>query len=419
MVARKQLESLHILLGNRIELQSRRTNFAAILKDRQDSLSEHYHQLAKFSGSLGSWIVPPNPFAETLTALRNRCQQEISGADESSILQELENLQLQERASLAKVDLCRQEIEVAQERIAGMLIQRSRPAAKGYSAADVIAVWPLVGEYISGDGSTASERGSGLTEEHALLEQELQQLEQQELELSTQLHTGGSKLDLEQARLRKEQQERSYQTRKRSSLLVNATSERLLRKMLPRTEYYMQQILPLLTSGRYHDARLKTEEEEGSVSGGPLQVHVWDTGASEYLPKSLLSGGAADQLSLALRLAFAIAVLPHELTAAPGFVFLDEPLSSFDSGRTQALVDVVTGEILGQHFEQILLVSHSSAFDPAMFPYHVYLEGGVIVESNLPVVPSFAVIGSNGHSKDNDEGAGLSSIPAASIVMEA
>ena len=65
---------------------------------------------------------------------------------------------------------------------------------------------------------------------------------------------------------------------------------------------------------------------------------------------------------------------------------LDEPLSSFDRGRTQALVNVVTGEILGQHFEQVLFVSHSSAFDPAMFPYHVYMENGVVVESNLPVV---------------------------------
>jgi DNA repair exonuclease SbcCD ATPase subunit len=107
---------------------------------------------------------------------------------------------------------------------------------------------------------------------------------------------------------------------------------------------------------------------------------------------SALSGGAADQLSLALRLAFAIATLPRELNSAPGFVLLDEPLSSFDRGRAQALVDVVTGELLGQHFEQIILVSHSSAFDPAMFPYHVYMDNGGVVESNLPLVPLIPVI---------------------------
>src|SRR5437868_5232679 len=184
-----------------------------------------------------------------------------------------------------------------------------------------------------------------------------------------------------------QQQERSYETRKYGSQLLKSTTERLMRKMLPRTEYYMQQILPLLTSGRYHDVHLRTEEEEGTASGGPLQVRVWDTAAGEYVPKSALSGGAADQLSLALRLAFAITTLPRELNAAPGFILLDEPLSSFDRGRTQALMDVVTGEALGRHFEQILLISHSNAFDPTMFPYHLYLDNGVMVESNLPVVP--------------------------------
>ena len=153
----------------------------------------------------------------------------------------------------------------------------------------------------------------------------------------------------------------------------------------------MQQILPLLTSARYRDVRLEVEPEEGTIGGGPYQIQVWDSAAGEYVHTSALSGGAADQLSLALRLAFAISTLPRELSAAPGFVFLDEPLSSFDRGRTRSLVDVVTGDVLSQHFEQIILVSHSSAFDPAMFPYHVYMDNGVVVESNLPVVPTFAV----------------------------
>lgn len=378
--SRKQLEALHISLGKRIDLQSRRDTYATRLKDCQDSLSDHYNRLARFSGTLGSWIVPPNPFAEALVALRERCQQEIQDANESGILHELEKLQLQERASQAKIALCRQEIEETRERIAAMLIQRNRPTAREYTFTGIVTIWPLVGEY------TAQDR-TRLEEERQTLEEELQQLEQQELALSTQLQTSGVRLDLEEARLRLEQQERSYQTRKRGSQLIQAVNERLLRKMQPHTEYYMQNILPLLTGGRYHDVQLYTDEEEGSISGGPFALRVWETAAGEYLPKSALSGGAADQLSLALRLAFAIATLPRELGTAPGFVLLDEPLSSFDRGRTQALVNVITGEMLGQHFEQVLLISHSGAFDPAMFPYHVYLDGGVIVESNLPVVP--------------------------------
>src|SRR2546421_595262 len=115
--ARKQLETLHFTLGARVELQSRHAGFAAALKDHQDSLSDQYNQLAKLSASLGSWIVPPNPFAETLAALRTRCQQEVIDANQSHILHELEQLQLQENASQAKITLCQQEIENVQERI--------------------------------------------------------------------------------------------------------------------------------------------------------------------------------------------------------------------------------------------------------------------------------------------------------------
>ncbi|HYU71720.1 MAG TPA: hypothetical protein VEL31_03480, partial [Ktedonobacteraceae bacterium] len=389
--ARKQLETLHFTLGARVELQSRHAGFAAALKDRQDSLSDQYNQLAKLSASLGSWIVPPNPFAETLAALRTRCQQEVTDANQSHILHELEQLQLQENASQAKIALCQQEIENVQERIAGMLVQHNRPSAKGYSSADIIAVWPLVGNYSPHDRSR-------LTQERASLAQELEQLEQQELALSTQLQAGSQKLDIEQARLCQEEQQRSYQTKKYGSLLLSAIIERLPRKILPRTEYYLQHILPILTAGRYHEVRLDLT--------GPFQLRVWDPTASAYISTSTLSASAADQLSLALRLAFAIATLPRDLAATPGFLILDEPLSYFDRARTQALVDVVTGPTLGQHYEQILLVSNSSALDPAMFPYHLCLDGGLIVSSNLPVLPPPQQLEADGYSRDNSDDEG-------------
>ncbi len=378
--ARKQLELLHMTLERRVELQTRRTTYLASLKEHQESLSEHYRQLAKFSGSLGSWVVPLNPFAEALVALRTRCQQEMQEANENAILRELKVLEFREGASNAKMALCRQDIEEAQERIAAMLVQHNRPAAKSHTFADVVTVWPLVSDYASQDRSR-------LQEEHQAIEQELHQLEQQELELSAQLQVGDSKLDLEQAYMRMELQERNYQTKKRGGLMVKALNDRLMRKMVPRTEYYIQQLVPLLTCGRYRDIRLVTDPEEGSISGGSFQLRVWESAAGEYLPKSALSGGTADQLSLALRLAFTIAALPRELALAPGFMLLDEPLGSLDRAHTQALVDIVTGEALGQHFEQVLLISHNSAFDPALFPYHIYMDGGLAIESNLPTPP--------------------------------
>ena len=406
--AHKQLEALNLALGDKVELESRRIHYVELLKNRQESLSEYYQQLARFSGSLGSWIVPPNPFAEALTALRTRCQREIEEGNEGGILQEFENLKLQESASKAKIELCRQEVEEAQQRITEKLAQRSRPAPRSFNRDDIAIVWPLVGQY-------AVENQQQLEAELDVLSLELRQLEQQESALSEQLQTDRERLDLKQAQLRLEQQERNYQTKQHSNRLVQAVNERLMHKMLPRTEHYMQHILPLLTSGRYHDVKLSTEPEEGAISGGPIQLRVWDTGAGEYVPKSALSGGAADQLSLALRLAFAIAALPRELAAAPGFLLLDEPLSSFDRGRAKALVDVVTGDLLGQHFEQVIFVSHSSAFDPSMFPYHIYLDNGLVVESNLPVVNSLPLptLQSNDHGDDDNDATMKVAVPAS------
>ncbi len=390
VTTRKQLEELQIILGNKIMLQEKHTDYANRLKERQELLAEHYKQLARYSNSLGSWIVPSNPFAEILAALRTRCQSEIQEADEPMILSEVEELQQREGASQAKIELCYQEISEAQDRIATMLTQRNRPQPRGYTLSDIAVIWPLLNQYSVQDRAQ-------LENDRMSIEQELDRLEEQELALSTHLQTGGETLDLAHERTHVEQLERTYQTKKHASALIKAVDQRLMRKMLPRTEYYMQQILPLLTSGRYHDVHLTNEPEEGTISsGGPFQLSVWDSAAGEYVSRSALSGGAADQLSLALRLAFAIAVLPRELNLAPGFILLDEPLSSFDRGRTQALVDVVTGDSLSQHFEQILLISHSNAFDPTMFPYHVYMDNGLVVESNLPVVPNFPPKNANG-----------------------
>lgn len=375
IAARKQLEALHIALGNREDLQTRYDAYAERLKGRQESLADHYRQLAKFSGSLGSWVVPHNTFAEPLVALRLRCEREIQEAKESTILDELESLKLQEGALNVRIALCLQEIEQTRERIAILLARRARPTPRGYARSEIVAVWPLAGEHTPQDRTSLQERQAGL-------EGELQTLEAQELELSERLQTGGQKLDLTGARLQVEQQERTYQTKKRGSLLLEATTDRLMHKMLPRIEYYMQQFLPVLTVGRYHDVRLAGDED--GCEEGALQVSIWEPAAGAYMPRAAFSGGVADQISLALRLAFAVAALPRELNAAPGFMLLDEPLTSSSQERMQALINIVTGAMLGQHFEQVVLISQHSAFDPSMFDHHLYIENGLVTESTLP-----------------------------------
>ncbi|HKD75053.1 MAG TPA: hypothetical protein VKB76_06135, partial [Ktedonobacterales bacterium] len=91
------------------------------------------------------------------------------------------------------------------------------------------------------------------------------------------------------------------------------------------------------------------------------------------------------QCSLALRLAFALATLPQELGVAPGFLFLDEPLSAFDGERAASLVELLTGGHIARAFAQIFVISHAHAFAREDFRYHVRMDRGRIAESDLPV----------------------------------
>lgn len=400
--ARKSLEALQVTLGARVELQNRHMHYTALLKHQHEALSDYYAQLAKLSSSLGSWIVPLNPFPESLVALRERYWQEIREAGEDAILGELEVLRLREGASKAKIELCEHEIEEARERIATMLAQRNRPQASAYTLANIAGVWPLVGEY-------SPEDRNRLEDECEARDIELRELEEQELRMSEQLGGGRERIDLEQARYGMEQQERRYATKKLAGSLVKATTDRMMSRMLTRTEYFIQQLLPVLTCGRYHDVRLTMGQEEAveeAGSQGAFELSVWEMARGAYIPRSALSAGAADQVSLALRLAFTIAALPDEVATVPGFLLLDEPLGSFDRDHVQAMVDMITGksvwgadEMLGQHFEQMVLVSHNS--DAAQFPYSVSMDDGVVVESNLPPMGANAQEGERDDSEDD------------------
>jgi exonuclease SbcC len=122
-------------------------------------------------------------------------------------------------------------------------------------------------------------------------------------------------------------------------------------------------------------------------------IAVYDSAARAFQRKNVFSGGARDQISLALRLAFALATLPGEQNVRPGWLFLDEPLSSFDRPRTLALVQLLTRGLIRQQFAQIVLISHSEAFDPGLFDYRLRLENGSVTESSLASPPALSNLG--------------------------
>lgn len=192
--------------------------------------------------------------------------------------------------------------------------------------------------------------------------------------------------DLDGATLRAELSalEREIRQRELAARLAAETRARVIRRALPETEAYMRAILPALTVGRYRDVSLTRDDAQATQGGVDLTIRMWDDVAGRYVRKNLFSGGARDQASLALRLAFALATLPRGRGATPGFIFLDEPLSAFDAERSRALAQALTRGAIATAFPQVFLISHSQVIDPRDFDYTLRMEDGRVVESTLP-----------------------------------
>ncbi|MDY6965838.1 MAG: SMC family ATPase [Halobacteriota archaeon] len=155
-------------------------------------------------------------------------------------------------------------------------------------------------------------------------------------------------------------------------ITVNAKNS-IMEKVLPVTEANMTKFLPILTNDNYKDAKINKDS---------YQIEVYDRRAGGYRPKSVFSGGAKDQFSLALRLSFAMATLPQERGAVPGFIFLDEPIGSFDSDRKAALIELLTRGEIADNFDQVFVISHFPELED-VFDYKIQMEDGVVVEHNM------------------------------------
>lgn len=128
---------------------------------------------------------------------------------------------------------------------------------------------------------------------------------------------------------------------------IQSTGESLRNRIRPNVQGYMSAILPALTSSKYRAAMLDED----------YNLQVWDPEAGEYRPKEVYSGGTEDQFLLAMRLAFALALLPEVKGQKPEFVFLDEPLGSSDEVRRSGIVQYLADD-LSRKFKQIFIISH-------------------------------------------------------------
>ncbi|MGA2462681.1 MAG: AAA family ATPase [Candidatus Bathyarchaeia archaeon] len=133
---------------------------------------------------------------------------------------------------------------------------------------------------------------------------------------------------------------------------LQGTAESLRNRIRPNVQAYMGAILPALTSSRYKAAMLDEN----------YNLQVWDPEAGEYKPRDVYSGGTEDQFLLAMRLAFALALLPEVKGQKPEFVFLDEPLGSSDEVRRSSILEYLAVD-LSKKFKQIFIISHVGGLD--------------------------------------------------------
>lgn len=308
---------------------------------------------------------------------KSALQQTVSSLDELRT-KNIRDTALGEQGSLQqKMTLLDERTQDCHQQVGSLLTKQSRSVPTILTREAITNFWPLVAQVLP-------EEENAIDEALTRMSRELYATHQQESNLVAELRHSGTPLSIDECQQEVDRLREEREICSRAQKLLQETHDRIARRVLPITEFNMQPLLQQLTGGRYCDVRLTPEDTNGQSGEMDYRIRVWNPTAGRYVAKNIFSGGTRDQCSLALRLAFALATLPQELGIAPGFIFLDEPLSAFDAQRAQALVELLTTGTIAQQFSQVILISHYQAFEREAFRYHVRMEAGQIVESDLP-----------------------------------
>ena len=321
------------------------------------------------------------PFEQTLSAtlgeIRKALQTTLVTLDEQGTRNILDEALSEQGRINHEREVLENEMKSSQQTINTIFSSRGISNPSIYTYESIITCWPFIGLVSPYEDSQVAEN----LEE---VRRHLYAIRREENQLAAELQHPGTPLRVEACKQKVDELLEEREICGWATRLLKETHDRIARRVLPITERNMRPLLQQLTGGRYGDVRLTPEDTDGQSGEMDYRIRVWDPAAGRYVAKNIFSGGTRDQCSLALRLAFALATLPQELGVAPGFIFLDEPLSAFDSLRARALVELITTGTIARQFNQVILISHQHAFNREAFRYHVRMDAGQIVESDLP-----------------------------------
>jgi len=208
-----------------------------------------------------------------------------------------------------------------------------------------------------------------LKQENASLETEMKE-RKSDIEESEKTMDEKKELRNEYPKLVEQDKEEKFEleSMRRAAILLEITRDGIMAGVKSQIETHMMRFLPALTDDRYNMARIDEKN---------YRIEVFDREARRWRGKGVFSGATQDQFSLALRLAFALSTIPSSRGARPGFIFLDEPLSGFDSQRREGLLRLLREE-LPRYFDQIIVISHLEQLREE-FPEQLQLEAGEVV----------------------------------------
>jgi len=328
----EQLASLQLVRSWKNELAENQQNLTKIQQDiagRSEKLLGTLSSITRYSAQVGE-ARDPKDALETISSLFDNDRQTRQSLEEKVKLlgQQLrEETQVKER-----LDLIQSEIKQVEKKFSGAQLP---DLPQGLSFSET-----LLEE--SADARDALKesvsRNKAQVEDSISRQLELRQLLEENSGLDDQV-----KIQMKKVMFL----EKDCAVVKLSVKGLEQTSESLRNRVKPQVERYMGLILPVITSGRYKAVELDED----------YTVRVFDPEAGEFKPKEVFSGGTEDQLLLAMRLAFALALIPQAKGHNPEFLFLDEPLGSSDRVRREGILTLLHQE-LSQNFKQIFLISH-------------------------------------------------------------
>jgi DNA repair protein SbcC/Rad50 len=328
----EQLARLQLVQSWENELAENQQNLTKIQQDvagRSENVLGALRSITRYSGKVGETKDPKTAF-ETVSLLFDNDRHSRQSLEEKV---KLLGQQLREEPQIKeRLDLILNEIKQVEKKF-GVAQLPDLPAGLSFSEAlleDTAEARDALKESVS--------RNRAQIEDSISRQLELRQLLEEDIDLGDQVQTQMKKVML---------LEKDCAVVKLSVKGLEQTSESLRNRVKPRVERYMGLILPVITSGRYKAVQLDED----------YTVRVFDPEAGEFKPKEVFSGGTEDQLLLAMRLAFALALIPQAKGHNPEFLFLDEPLGSSDRVRRQGILTLLHQE-LSQNFKQIFLISH-------------------------------------------------------------